>query len=194
MDIQNQKAELRTEVLAKRRGMTPLAREEASAEVARQFLASAEYQNANSIGFYASLPDEVATDGLIEQALTAGKIVALPVVRAQGTGSSGQLIWCEIKSLADLESGFAGIREPACQQPGCKADCPEIEIGQLDLLVVPGVAFDAAGNRLGYGKGFYDQSLKDFAGVSVGLAFCRQIVSKVPTNEFDQAVQKVLVN
>ncbi len=181
LKVQIAKAELRREILKIRRAMNPAERQEQSAEIARKFLASPEYQAAQSIGFYASKLDEVATDSLIEQALATGKVVVLPRV------ANEKLIWHVIESLTDLKEGCYGVREPG-------ESLLVIETGELDLIVVPGVAFDRAGDRLGYGKGYYDSTLKDYKGKTVGLAFACQMVKQVPTNNFDQWVNKVLVN
>ncbi len=176
-----QKVLLREQVLKVRRAMTSVEREEQSVLIMRQFLALPEYLAAQSVGLYASKLDEVATDGLIEQALVAGKRVALPRVKGD------ELEWCVVGSLLDLHEGYFGVREPCM-------DSLVVAASELELLVVPGVAFDAAGRRLGYGKGFYDATLKDYTGRTVGLAFDCQMVAAVPTNNFDQRVGRVLVN
>jgi 5-formyltetrahydrofolate cyclo-ligase len=70
---------------------------------------------------------------------------------------------------------------------------PKIPLSEIDLLVVPALAFDRAGNRLGRGGGFFDRVLAKFTGVSVGLAFDFQMLEKIPTEDFDQKVTKILV-
>jgi 5-formyltetrahydrofolate cyclo-ligase len=78
----------------------------------------------------------------------------------------------------EILSGQFGIREPA-------PTCVEIPLADLDLVLVPGVAFDASGHRLGRGKGYYDRLLEHFAGKKIGIAFDEQMVGAVPTEKND---------
>lgn len=147
--------------------------------LAQKFLALAEYKKAQTVAFYFSLPDEVSTLELVIQAEQAGKQLVFP--RLEGKN----LEWHVVKKLAKLVPGKFGILEPA------KA-APTIALSQIDLMVVPGVAFDRAGNRLGRGLGYYDRVLEKFSGKSVALAFDCQLVDEIPMEEHDQKVGKVL--
>ncbi|MFH0833964.1 MAG: 5-formyltetrahydrofolate cyclo-ligase, partial [Patescibacteria group bacterium] len=155
-----------------------------------KFLALSEFQNAKTIGFFASEPFEIATDFLIEKSLQLGKKVALPRVESPPAplvrGEQRNLTFHEIKNLAECAPGCFGINCPA-------KSSPKIPLAKIDLLVVPALAFDRDGNRLGRGGGFFDRILEKFSGNSVGLAFDFQILEKIPTEKFDRKIGKVLI-
>jgi 5-formyltetrahydrofolate cyclo-ligase len=93
---------------------------------------------------------------------------------------------CPIQDPAsDLETGAFGIREPA-------ARCAVEPLNKLDLILVPGVAFDLTGHRLGRGKGFYDQLLTAVRGKTCGIAFDQQIVREVPVEPHDKVLNCIL--
>lgn len=132
--------------------------------------------------FFAALPDEPDTWSLLAEALLAGKTVALPRFSSR-THSYGVGV---VRNLeADVQSGQFGIREPG-------VSCPEIPLNRLDLVLVPGVAFDARGGRLGRGKGFYDRLLSAVNGTKCGVAFDEQIVEAVPVVPLDVRVNCIL--
>jgi 5-formyltetrahydrofolate cyclo-ligase len=114
--------------------------------------------------------------------LADGKVIALPCFDSGGQFYTPR----RINNLRfEIVSGRFGIREPA-------AACAEIPPANLDLLLVPGIAFDWRGNRLGRGKGFYDRLLSKTRGVKCGIAFEEQLVEKVPTGSRDARVDFVL--
>src|SRR5204863_2517253 len=87
--------------------------------------------------------------------------------------------------VSDLKIGRFGIREPA-------EHCPPISLNRLDFILVPGVAFDLTGRRLGRGKGFYDQLLAAVSGTTCGVAFDEQIVREIPVAPHDIRVNCIL--
>jgi 5-formyltetrahydrofolate cyclo-ligase len=177
--ISEEKERLRKEALTKRRRLSPITSIQQNLEIERKFFALPGYAAAKTIAFYASKSDEVSTDNLIEKSLKDGKRILLPRIMER------DLIWGEIKSMQNLEIGEFAVREPP-------RGAPTANLKKVDLLVVPLVVCDLKGNRLGHGSGFYDRTLSGFKGVSVGLAFDVQIVPKVPTEEWDERVTKVL--
>jgi len=187
------KAQLRQDILSARRALPAADLAAQSAQLAERFFALPAWQQATAVGLFASAADEVATDAIILQALQDGKRVALPRVvnppnpSFQGgkREAQGGLMWHAITSLDDLEVGSYGIREP-------RADLPAVDLSALALLLVPGVAFDTAGNRLGYGGGFYDRALARFAGSTVSLVLPCQLVKKIPMDDWDQSIDCVL--
>jgi len=190
--ISKEKSRLREKLLSELKSFIGEERIRQNQEIQKKFLALPEFATARTIGFFASEEFEVATDELIARSLVAGKRVFLPRIKKhsnrQQTADSRQqtaLEFHEIKNLAELEIGEFGIRAP-------REDSPKIEIEELDLLVVPGIAFTKNGERLGRGGGFFDRVLKKFEGVSVGLAFDFQILEKVPMEEWDERVGRVL--
>ena len=140
------------------------------------------WQEAGSILFYAPLPQELDLWPLLEKAVAAGKTVALPRFD-KVTGA--YVAYCVRDSANDLELGRFGIREP-------KASCTPISLNRLDFILVPGVAFDLHGRRLGRGRGFYDQLLAGVRGSTCGVAFDEQIVREVPTEPHDVRLNCIL--
>jgi 5-formyltetrahydrofolate cyclo-ligase len=140
------------------------------------------FQSATSVLFFAPLPDEQDLWPLLEETLAAGKVVALPCFDAENQLYTPR----RVSNLhAELVSGRFGIREPA-------ASCTEMPLADLDLVLVPGVAFDLRGHRLGRGKGFYDRWLADFTGKKIGVAFDEQLVNAIPAEKRDVRMDFIL--
>jgi len=162
--------------------MTPTRRTEASAQACALLLQQPIWLQAKSVLFFAPLADEPDLWPLLENALATGKTVALP----RFVPEDNSYIPCEIREPArDVEPGRFGIREPAER-------CSELHSNRLDLLLVPGVAFDLQGRRLGRGKGFYDQLLTAVRGTSCGVAFDEQIVGEIPVEPHDEYLNCIL--
>ncbi len=141
------------------------------------------FKEAGTLALYSPIRGEVETDKLLVEALAAGKRVCYPLV------SGDQLQFFEVHSPADLQVGCFGICEPDSQ-------AAEILPSQLDLLLVPGVAFDRCGHRLGYGRGYFDRLLKNaaFSGLSVGFCYEFQVHEELPVEEHDQPVALLVTN
>jgi 5-formyltetrahydrofolate cyclo-ligase len=138
-----------------------------------------EYLSSRSIALYASIQNEVRTDKIRDHALKQGKRIFYPVLR---TGAVAELV--RLESARELSLGPFGIPEPSGDEQ-FPDEC------QKDLfVVVPGLAFDLNGNRLGRGKGWYDRLLKKLGKnvVAVGLAYDFQIVDQVPVEPWDERV------
>lgn len=178
LGISEKKSRLRKQILVKREQLSPIKKIEQYLDIERKFFALPEYSVAKVIAFYASKADEFPTDGLIEKSLKAGKRVVLP--RTIGR----ELIWGEIKNMRNLEIGDFAVREPSSR-------ASEIDLKKIDLMIVPLLACDLKGNRLGYGTGFYDRVLEKFKGASIGFAFDIQVVPKVPVTKWDKKLDKV---
>ena len=135
------------------------------------------YRKARSVLFYAPLKKEAQIKRLIVRALGQRKKVVLPVCDKK----SGTMKPYALRSMEELARGSYGILQPP------RISKRLVKPRTLDLLLVPGLAFDARGNRLGRGKGHYDQFLKRYAGkaVKVGVTLAEQIVPKVPVNGRD---------
>ena len=137
---------------------------------------------AETILFFAPLPDELDVWPLLEKFLAAGKICALPFFDSVTQNYSAR----RVQNLAaDIATGKFGVREPA-------SSCPEIPLARFDLILVPGLAFDLHGRRLGRGRGFYDRLLAAARGTKCGVAFDEQIVSEVPAGPQDVRVNCLL--
>ena len=173
------KTAIRKQVLAKRDRLTGEQRAGKSRKIEELLFALPEFQATHTILFFASFRSEVDTLPMIRRALAEGKRVALPKVQGAELGLF------EIKDPAtDVASGAWGIPEPK--------DAFPVRITDIDVVVVPGAAFDAKGNRIGYGAGFYDKLLAGFRGTTVALAFEVQIVQDVPASTHDVPVKKII--
>ncbi len=157
---------------------------EKSKLIQRHLFSVAEYKNSSLVMFYVSMGREVTTLDAIKTALAENKKVAVPLILK----SKDIMIPCEIKSLKDLEPGSFGILQPVEEK------IKPIPIKLIDLIIVPGMAFDRKGNRVGKGKGFYDKFLKliDATIPKIALAFSCQIVEQIPTTKNDIAVNKII--
>lgn len=122
--------------------------------------------NSKNILAYAPLPIEPDLNSLLQQALLEKKQVATLKSSACEIGYEPRFVskWPE-----DLVSGAFGVLEPS-------DDCPPAQWNRLDLALIPGVAFDTFGRRLGKGKGYYDRALANYSGIKIGVAFDEQIV------------------
>jgi 5-formyltetrahydrofolate cyclo-ligase len=177
-----QKAALRKETRAALQKISPAVRLVASAQIRTRLKEQSIWQSAASILFFASLPDEVDVWPLLEETLAGGKIAALP----RYDSANNDYIACRVQSLqTEIGPGQFGIREP-------KAGCPEIPLERLGLILVPGVAFDLRGGRLGRGRGFYDRLLPEIRGIKYGVAFDEQIVKEVPAGTLDVRMDFIL--
>ena len=173
------KAALRKQIREKKRAMTEGEILEASARLGQLFAASKAYRQAKSIYGYLPYNQEVRTVPMLEQALRDGKRVAVP----KCYGDEMRFIWME--DLSKVEKGYAGIPEPV--EDGPVAD------DETALVLMPGLAFDPEGRRIGYGGGFYDRFLaKEPDHPTLALCYAFQMLPKLETEEFDIPVDCVL--
>jgi 5-formyltetrahydrofolate cyclo-ligase len=177
-----QKAALRKEIRAVLQSIPPAVRLAASAQIRTQLKEQTLWKNAEAVLFFAPLPNEVDVWPLLEETLAGGKIAALP----RYDSANNDYIACRVQNLqTEIGLGQFGIREP-------KAGCPEIPLERLGLILVPGVAFDLRGGRLGRGRGFYDRLLAGVRGIKCGVAFDEQIVKEVPAGTLDVRMDFIL--
>jgi 5-formyltetrahydrofolate cyclo-ligase len=176
------KANLRARIAAELKKLTAAERTAASLLACVLLERQAVWRSAKAILFYAPLADELDLWRLLEDSLAAGKTVALPRFQPE----QGDYVACHITQVGpDLQTGKFGIREP-------RVSCPIIPLNRLDLVLVPGVAFDLNGHRLGRGKGYYDRLLAHAAGSACGVAFDQQIVRQVPSEPHDVQLSCIL--
>lgn len=161
----SEKKALRARLKAERRELGPVLRGEADAAIATRVRKLPEWEAAPVVLAYLSMADEVDTRGLVRDAWAAGKRVAAPRVAGERV-----MEWHWIEPGGVLETSAYGIEEPLAS-PDTFVDVAGLPAASLAL--VPGLAFDAGGHRLGYGGGFYDAFLDGFTGVSIGL--CRNV-------------------
>ena len=173
------KTALRREIREKKRAMTELQIEEASRRLGEKFIASSYYQAAQTIYGYLPYNQEVRTVPMLEQALKDGKRVAVPKVYGE------EMRFIYLEDLSQVEKGYAGIPEPIADAP--VADDPEA------LVLMPGLAFDPQGHRIGYGGGFYDKFLeREPNHPTVALCYDFQMLESLETEEHDIPVDLVI--
>ncbi|MGV3756791.1 MAG: 5-formyltetrahydrofolate cyclo-ligase [Verrucomicrobiota bacterium] len=180
--ISEQKTSLRQQFRVLTRSIAPEQAAAASEDLRKHLLGSPYWQQAQRILMFYPLNDEPDIAPLLEQALAAGKTIALP----RYNSSLGVYEAALIRSLTeDLVPGRFGVREPS-------PNCPALPLNQLHLTLVPGIAFDPSGRRLGRGKGFYDRLLPGTTGMTLGLAFDWQESDALPTEPHDVELNAVL--
>ena len=173
------KTALRKQIREKKRAMTPAQIENASHDLGLQFAASPLYKEAKTIYGYLPYNQEVRTIPMLEQALREGKRVAVPKVY----GDEMKFIYLD--DLSKVEKGYSGIPEPV--EDGPVAD------DSTALVLMPGLAFDPQGHRIGYGGGFYDKFLSaEPSHPTLALCYDFQMLPYLETEEFDMPVDCVL--
>lgn len=156
--------------------LSPKQRKARSREVTDRFVELPEFHAVSVLMAFLSLPHEVDSTPVVLRAWQSGKTVVVP----KTVVGKRRLIPYQIETLdTGLTVGPYGIPEPA---DGTPFPLPEIQ-----LVIVPGLAFDRQGNRLGKGAGFYDRFLKEhgFTGIKVGLGFAEQVIDELPAREHD---------
>lgn len=180
-EIRLLKRRLRRTVIGRRDALTPREREQRSRAIARTVLDLDEMREASTVHLFASFGSEVDTTPIIENLLETGRRPVLPVVvRERWT-----MEHAAISSLDDLVPGFKDIPEP-------RPDCPRVEPREIDLVIVPGVAFGRGCGRMGYGGGFYDRFLAACPAPRMAIAFSLQVVEEVPCDEHDLPVHAIV--
>ncbi len=175
VDIRALKRSLREECKAFRYALPFAEKLKKDEEIFQQLIALPEYQAAKLVLTYVSTPIEVATFRLITAALAAGKRVAAPRC-AEGKIA---MDFYEIRSMEELEPAAFSVLEPRLDR------CERVTDFADSICVVPGLAFDAAGYRLGYGKGYYDRFLNGYQGCNIGICYQGCIKSCLPHGRFD---------
>lgn len=179
---------LRERVLARRDAVPPEVRAAASARIVEQLLASPAFISAKGVHAFLSFPEEVDTAGILAACAKQGKAIFLPYQRPE-RDRLGCARWMPDQPLVP---GPFGTREPPLESRG------PVDLAMIDLVVVPGVAFDRRGGRLGYGKAYYDQFLAELRERRgnrpelVALAFSQQMVEAVPLSPWDVRIPQVL--
>lgn len=182
-----EKKRLREVVLARRGAIPPATRKEASAAIIQTLTQLPIYQAANVVLTYMSFGSEVDTWDLFARLLADAKSAVLPRVDRR----TRELSLHRVTHLDQLQAGQWGIREP-------RAELPQATLSEIALVIVPGVAFDRAGRRLGYGGGYYDRLLggtknPETQGLArLSIAFATQIVEQVPVGVHDQTVPLII--
>ena len=173
------KKEMRAYIRSKKRAMTPSQIDSASRKLGRLLRESDLYKQAQTIYFYLPYNQEVRTTPMVEQALAEGKKVAVPKCYGE------EMRFILLEDLSGIAPGYSNIPEPIADGP--IADDPTA------LVLMPGLAFDATGKRIGYGGGFYDRFLAQEPNhPTLALCYGFQMVDNLETEEFDIPVHQVI--
>lgn len=173
------KAKQRSQVLARLKHFPKKDKTQADRRLLGQVLASRAYREAGTVATYLSLPHEVDTSGFMAQAVADGKRVVVPKVLG-----AGDMVFV-VYEPDQLVAGVFGVLEPTSDQSVPKSE--------IDLIHVPGVVFNRAGYRIGYGGGFYDRYLADYDGVTLATAYGFQLGDFLP-EPHDIPVKELLID
>ncbi len=177
------KQEVRKQALMTRDALSAEFREVQSAKIVERILQDDRYRKAKIILSYVAFRSEVETEELNRQVLVDGKQLYLPKTYVD----KKEMRFFQVKDLTKLEAGYQGIREPQeTEELTLLFESSNMEKEDV-FMIMPGVAFDEAGNRMGYGGGYYDRYLTQYGSrmISALLAFEEQKVEEIPTESCD---------
>ncbi|HEU4570672.1 MAG TPA: 5-formyltetrahydrofolate cyclo-ligase [Gemmatimonadales bacterium] len=183
--LREAKTRLRAEVLAQRDALED--REARAARILAKVRAHPAWGGASLVSMYIGVKSEVPTLPLLAEALARHKRVVVPVVE------QGELALYEVRAEAELGPAPFGLLDP---RPEVRTPARRRQPREVDCFIVPGVAFDRSGRRLGYGKGYYDRLLARIrpGAATLALAYTAQLVPQVPSGPADVRVQEVLTD
>ncbi len=164
------KNEIRNQNKIKRLEMTTQEVHKKSRAAAKEFLQSTIYKNALTIMLYMPIQNETDTEKIIKTALKDGKKIVFPVTKKE-------IIPYYASIDTEFKKGKFGVNEPNCTLVASPSE--------IDVIIVPGIAFDKTGARVGFGKGYYDMFLPKTNAVKVGLCYEFQLYDKIQTAEHD---------
>jgi 5-formyltetrahydrofolate cyclo-ligase len=177
--IQAQKADLRTELKQGRREIPESSRQQKNLAIQQSLLSLPTIEAANSLFCFISYGTEVETHDIIGQLLSQGKQLAVPKIM-----NAGHMHAIVFQDWNELHRGQLGILTPH--------DDTAMD-GPFDITITPGLGFTESGKRLGFGRGYYDKWFQaNEAGVKIALAYERQILDDLPTDEFDVKVDMII--
>ncbi|MBU0651052.1 5-formyltetrahydrofolate cyclo-ligase [bacterium] len=180
------KESLRKQMIAKRRSLTHEEIRKASGEIVKKIFALKEFKEAKNIMCYYPHNNEVSTLGFMQVCFELGKKISLPVIDG-----------CDIipYRINNIDGPFDKDNTYNILEP-CKDRCKKQDIITIDLIIVPGLAFDKNNNRLGFGKGYYDRFLGKISAhtKTIGIAYFFQVMEKIPVCEHDAALDMVIMH
>ncbi len=186
-NLKEEKKHIRREILNKRDALTIMDQERAEVLITERILGHQWFYLSDVILGFASYGSEIRTWEILTESLRKKKKLYLPKVMED------KMQFFRVEALEELQRGYKGIWEPSGEG---EAYAYQPEEAKRTLLIMPGVAFDPYGNRMGYGKGFYDRFLEDKEGLqirSIGIGHACQRVEKVPTGSFDVKPYQVIL-
>lgn len=175
---------VRNQVKESLAGLSKPLYEDMSYKIAGRLFQDEDFKTAAVIGITVSKKPEVDTYQIIRKAWELGKKVAVPKCHPKERSLSFRFL----TEFSQLESVYYGLLEPI------EALTREVSTNQIDLLIVPGLAYTVEGYRLGFGGGYYDRYLTSFSGKTLSLAFDNQIIPNFPVEVHDMAISKIITN
>ena len=185
--ISSDKSTIRKEVLARRDALSPHIREKADIAMADRIIGHQWFYRAEVVWGFVNYGSEISTEEILQEAIKKGKKLFLPKVVGD------DMIFYRVEDMTDLQSGYKGIREPFGDTE--VFDYTSYKDSRM-LILIPGTAFDVYGNRMGYGKGFYDRFLADkeiLQTYSIGIGYACQRVEYVPVDAHDIKPYQVIL-
>lgn len=177
----NGKREARNALMHERRAYLNEKRLKGSRLIMQNIIGSELYKSCNTLMCFISTRIEVNTAELIEQAFADGKRVAAP----KCVPGSSEMYFCYIDSLDDLESSSFNLLEPM-------EHCERMTDTLSSLCIVPGLAYNRQGYRIGFGRGYYDRFLAEYNGISCGVIFNDFLKDDIPIEDTDIAVRYIV--
>lgn len=182
VNIKKEKIELRDTCKAKRKAMSQEKKEQLDSKIASRIENLWVFREAKTLLAYMSLPIEVGTRPLLETAKRHGKRVALPLCITE----THSMEFYIVEDESQLVKGAYGIMEPDVTV------CERLIDMSESLCIVPALAFDRSGYRLGFGKGYYDRFLSSYKGKTVGIIYSDFIVDELPHGRYDKRVDYII--
>jgi len=183
-NLRENKKRLRNRFKELRSQLTPEERRCQTAAIHQRLTGLTAFRECSVLLTYVSIGTEVDTHAVMEAAWAAGKTVAVPLCLPE----TRSMRFYPVTGWQDLAPGCYGVPEPNPER------CPPVTDFSGSLCLVPGLAFDRAGYRMGYGKGYYDRFLGDYCGITVGLAFRESLTRELPRGRFDQPVTLIVTD
>lgn len=183
IQVKNEKIRLRSQLLAQRERFDPAEKAEIESKIFGYLRQLATYRYSDTVLLYSPIKGELDVNKVARAALSDGKRIAYPVTDP----SSRTMRFYYVNSTDELSTGTYGIPEPPA---GSELFVENVSVHTM--CIVPALAFDYEGYRLGYGKGFYDRFLATFSGVKVGLIPAQFLFVRLPRGRYDVAVDVII--
>ena len=177
-----EKKEIRTQILKALKSFDKCMYEDYSFKIAQTLYQLPIWKDANTIALTISRSPEVDTWQIIRKCWMDGKQVVVPKCIPE----TKQMVFKQITSFTQLESVYFGLYEPK------ENETMEVHHQNIDLMIVPGVAFNKQGFRIGFGGGYYDRYLQHFSGDTISLAFSQQLYDDIPIEKHDISVKSII--
>ncbi|KQL53540.1 5-formyltetrahydrofolate cyclo-ligase [Heyndrickxia shackletonii] len=177
-----EKKEIRQKIVSDLKKLDKSTYEQHSFEIAKKLYQLPVWKKANTVALTISRPPEVDTWQIIRSGWLEGKRMVVPKCHPE----TKQMVFRQITSFTQLESVYFGLYEPK------EDETDEVRQQELDLIIVPGVAFNFYGYRIGFGGGYYDRYLQHFNGETMSLAFSLQLCQVLPVEKHDIPVKAIM--